>query len=322
MKNFPKIIFVLLVLPVFLLSACHKKENNAIRIGIVLPIEHKAMREITYGFENKLTQIYKKPVIFKVANAEGDPNLMRAIIMQMRDAGYDFIVPVGTATTQMAAALVQKQQLIGLAAEYSEKMRQVRHPCNIGIVDDELNNTQIIAFIHAAYPALKNLSIVYSAADKIFPEVEAVKQAASNHGITLHRIMVQNLTDLYSAANAMPKDTQTIFILKDNLIASGIDTLSKIAHERKIPLITSDDGTVQAGAGFALGVREQQIGEEGAKLAATVLSGATICKLPIVKMTKPTLFINPKALTACMQKTDAIAKVARAMGYPIEVVNK
>jgi len=241
-----------------ILSACEKPKHVK-TIGIVLPMEHQALNEIVTGFETTLTRIYKKPIVFKVANAGGDINIEHSIITKMRDENYDLVVPIATSTAEMTLSMVKNQPIIALAADIPENSRLPKQTCNIAVVDDELNNTQIISFIHLTYPALKTLTLIHSTSDKIFPEVVEVKKAALQYGINLHVLMVQNLTDLYSVGQAMPSDSEAIFILKDSLIASGIETLIKITVKRKIPLITSDDGTIKKGASFALGVHEQKI---------------------------------------------------------------
>lgn len=316
-------IIVFVILAIFITLFTGYKYNNsqkpkdAIKIGIIIPIEHKALNEIVAGFENKLQILYKKPIIFKIANAQGDQNLMRAIIEQMRDQNYDLIVPVATSTSQMAASIVPQQPIIALAADIPEAMRKIQS-CNIAVVDDELKPAQTIELIHIIYPALKKLALVHSTSDKIFPEVTATKIAAQKYGISLQRAMVQNLQDLYGVANSIPSDAGAIFILKDSMIASGIDTLIKISKERKIPLITSDDGTVQLGAGFALGVHETQIGEEGAKLAVKILMGIKPCNLPIITMSKPTIFVNQEALIQTQQNVKLIKDAANTLHYNIE----
>src|SRR5579872_1961444 len=89
---------------IFSLVACHEHDANTKKIGIIIPLEHTAMHEIAGGFSETLQQLYHQPVTIKVMNSEGDPNLLRAIIQEMRDDHYAMIVPVGTSTTQMSLA--------------------------------------------------------------------------------------------------------------------------------------------------------------------------------------------------------------------------
>ncbi|MFA6409423.1 MAG: ABC transporter substrate binding protein [Gammaproteobacteria bacterium] len=267
-----------------------KKEIPTKKVGIILPIEHQALNEITQGFTATLTSLSKEKLDFKVMNAEGDINIQRAIIMQMRDAHYDLIVPLSTSASQMTASLVKEEPIVALAASIPESVRIPKETCNIAVVDDELDNNVILQLIHKTYPNITKVALIHSASDKILPEVDVVKADSPKYGISVRNFMVQNLADLYSVGSAIPDDTDAIFILKDNLVASGIATLIQIAHKKHILLITSDDATLKQGADLAIGVGEKEIGIEGAKLAAQILNGKSPCSLPIIKLTKPHIF--------------------------------
>jgi putative tryptophan/tyrosine transport system substrate-binding protein len=130
--------------------------------------------------------------------------------------------------------------------------------------------------------------------------------------------MVSSLPELSSVTNNIASDTQGILILKDSLIVSGISTLANAAKDKQIPLITSDQGSVQSGADFALGVHERQIGVEGGKLAAEILSGKPACDLPVVEMRTLTVFVNPHALQLTGQHIDVITSTAKNMNYVVE----
>ncbi|RDI44610.1 ABC transporter substrate-binding protein [Aquicella lusitana] len=295
-------------------SSSHEK-----KVGIVVPLENKALDEIVAGFTETLRKTSSVPVKFKIANAQGDMNVQRAIIQQMRDEKYDIIAPIGTVATQMSAALIQQQPIISLAANFSQQDRLQRKTCNIAVVHDEISPRQTIAFIHEVYPQLTQLTLVHSASDKIFPEVKAAVEAGKEMGINIQPVMVPTLNELYSVANALPQNTQGILVLKDILIASGISTLEIAAQKHHIPLITADQGSVQDGAAFALGVHEREIGVEGAKLAAAVLSGQPVCSLPIVDMKRLTVFMNTAALAKENQSPAAIQAAAKKLNYKIEM---
>ncbi|MDR1057384.1 MAG: hypothetical protein LBL17_02305 [Coxiellaceae bacterium] len=297
-------------------SCCAQKPQLHVKkIGVVIPIEHAAIREIARAFRKTLPQLVKQPIKFSIRNAQGDSNLQRAIISQMRDANYDLIVPISTTVTQMSMALTSFQPIIGLAADVGTKQS------NVVIVNDEIDKAISISFIHKIYPEVRKLIIVHSTSNKIFNEVKQVEKACKFHKIVVQRLMIQSLADLYSASQAMPTDIQAIFILKDNLVASGINTLVQVTKQRKIPLITSDEGTVKNGACFSLGVHEKSIGVEGAKLAAKILQGTTPNSLVNMKLTKPTVFVNLKSLAETGQSIKKIEQITRQLGYPLEKVS-
>ena len=246
------------------LVSCQANSNNK-KIGIIVPIEHKAMNEITDGFEKTLAAQTKQQLTFKVANAQGDLNLERAIIQQMKNEGYDLIVPIGTDAGHMTAAAIQNQPILSLASSYSEQERTQRKPCNVAVLSDGMPIAKIVSFLHETYPNNKNIVLVYSASEKIYPDVQAAVAIGKRYGMHIKPMLASTLNDLYSVANAMPADTQGILVLKDSLIVSGISTLILQAEKRHIPLMTSDQGSVQDGAAFALGVHGRDIGVEGAK---------------------------------------------------------
>ena len=307
----------------FILNGCqlasHEKKTEK-KIGIIVPLENKSLDDIVAGFTETLTHQSPVPIKFKIANAQGDINIQRAIIQQMKSEHYDIIVPIGSIATQMAIAMSPHQPIVSLAASYRESDRKQQQPCNISVVHDEISPRQIIAFIHQVYPALTQLTLIHSPSDKIFPDVKVAIAAGKQLGINIKAIMVPSLNELYSVANALPQNTQGILILKDIMIASGISTLETVAQKKHLPLITSDQGTVQEGAAFALGVHERDIGMEGAKLAAAILAGKKACDLPIVEMTRLTVFINQTGLKNENQSITPIEAAANHLQYAIEII--
>jgi putative ABC transport system substrate-binding protein len=118
----------------------------------------------------------------------------------------------------------------------------------------------------------------------------------------------------------LPSNAQGIFILKDHLVASGVAGLAKAANTRKIPLVTSDQGTVVEGAGFALGVKERSSGVKGGKLVAEILKGKQPCDLPIAKPDHPSVFINADAIKQEGQSVELITKTAKKLNYEVTLV--
>jgi ABC-type uncharacterized transport system substrate-binding protein len=301
------------------LYACHAPTQEK-RIGIIVPIEHQSLDDIVAGFKDTLLQKTSLPLQFKVANAQGDINLQRAIIQQMKDQHYDLVVPVGLAATEASIAMIHDQPILSLAASLNESDRHKQTPCHTAIVHDEISPKKLLAFVHDAYPHISHITLIHSSAEKIYPDVKIAVQAGSSLGITIKPMMVNALQELYNIANAVPLNTQAILVLKDNLIVSGIGTLEILAATRHIPLITADQGSVNNGAAFALGVSERGIGVEGAKLAALILTGKPICELPIVEVKQLTVFINQKALAKEHQIAEPLENIAKKYSYRVQFV--
>ena len=126
--------------------------------------------------------------------------------------------------------------------------------------------------------------------------------------------MVQNLAELYTVSKAVDPSSEALFILKDNLIASGVASLVKVAEEQHVPLITSDEGTVSQGGACALGIREAQIGEQGGRLAARLFRSEIVGPY-IEEMDEIQVFVNPSASKKQGLDPQRVQQSARDLGY-------
>ncbi|HQY22209.1 MAG TPA: ABC transporter substrate-binding protein [Gammaproteobacteria bacterium] len=268
-----------------------------LQIGILIPMEHAALRDIVAGFETIVRAHYpNRSIYFNVQSAQGDIKLQRSIIELFVGQQVDMIVPVGTSATQMTLALVKELPIVSLAAQYTEVDRQKRAFKNMTGVLDEISGKKKLAFIKAIMPNIKTITLIYhSGNEKNYAEIAELKTESKVLGITLQTLMIQVLPELETAARTILPDTEIILIGKDHLLASGIRMLVPIAAKRGIPLMTSDEGTVAEGAAVALGVSERMIGEEGGKLATRVLDGYPIKDLPMQEMQALAVFYNPAA---------------------------
>lgn len=323
-----KHLIVLILLPFMaVMSAFHvsaKAQAKPVTVGIVAPVAIPAMTEIINGFKQELTSLYHGQIHFVVANAQGDINIQRSILQQFKARNVDMVVPVGTATAQMANALNTSQPIVALAAQFtSAKIATFRNK-NITNILDEVDVGKQLKFIHDAFPRLKKMTLIYSPNDHIFPQVKEADVLAKQYGITIQALMIQGLPQLYTVSKQIAPDSQAIFILKDELVVSGINTLVKQAAQRKLLLIASDDGSVKSGADFAVGVSERLIGVGGAKLAVQVLNGKPVADIPVKMMTRYHVYVSPAYEHSKMFGAEFsfanVKRSAKQFGYPIETL--
>lgn len=274
-------------------SSVFAAEQKIIKVGVLVPIQHPAMNKIVSGFSTQLNHLYKNKVHLDIQNAMGDVNLQRSILQKFKLANYDVIAPIGVASTNMAAALIKDKIIVGLAADFSAGKS---HNCLVHSVLDEINNRTFIQFIRASYPKSNNLILVYSNTDKVLPQAKDFIAQASKMHIKVVPVMVNNVTDINPNVSAIVANnnvhSSAIVVLKDTVVVTGISSLVNISQKHQIPLIVSDEGSVQNGAGIGLGVKEIQIGIEGAELIKELLDTTEVCEVDDRSMTALTIFVN------------------------------
>ena len=307
------------------------KTYPTVTVGIVAPVNIPAMTEIIDGFKQGLNAHYPGHIHYIVDNAQGDINIMRSSFQQLKARNVQLVVPIGTATAQMAASVNYTQPIVALAAEFKEKDRAKFKNKNITNILDEIDINKQIHFIHSAFPQLKHITLIYGTAPQVLPEANEAITAAKRYGITVQKLMVTTLPKLYTISQHINKNSQAIFILKDELIVSGINTLVKQAAKKQILLIASDDGSVQKGADFAVGVSERLIGIGGAKLATQVLiKGKSPRDIPVKIMQHYHVYVSPHyqhAVYAADVKTPIaqftfakLKKAAQKFNYSVETL--
>lgn len=318
-KILKPLILLLLIAAIGALSACQQESIGETNIGIVIPLEHKAMQEIVAGLSDTLKETYPTHLRINIKNAQNDLNLQRSILQQMND-NNDVVITIGLATTQMAASMVSQKPIIGLAASLSDVDRKKLKNCHMAIVHDEIAPIKLLTLLQTINPKLKQITLVHSSAEKVYPEIKATIATGKKLGIEITPMMAATLPDLTSVAETLPPNTEAIMVLKDHLIVSGISVLAKAARQQHIPLVTLDQGSVENGAGLALAVHEREIGVQGAKLVIAILKGKSPCDLPITEMNALTVFINKNTLEQQAQNILAIKGAAKQLDYNVESV--
>lgn len=280
----------------------------AAKVGVVVPLQHEAMNQIVLGIEDALEDTDAEII---VKNAQGDTNIMSALIKQMRDdEDIKIIMPIGTSTSQMVLANVKDRPIVCVAAKFDKP---------IGLQATGVNDEIPISISMQKLKALRKIAVIYSASEKVTPEIDELKKYADSHGVTLHLSMIQNLTDLPSAVKSAPDDADSFLILKDHLVVSGINVIVKEAEKRLIPVIASDEGSVINGATIAIGVPEKMIGYESGQITKMILEGKKPSEIPYKNIDSLVLFVNKSAFG----KQKILTKEMLAeLGLKIEMVEK
>lgn len=277
-------------------------------IGIIVPMEHAALTEMIQGFKEKLPDAN-----IRVLNAQADQTLQKSIINQLIHEQCDLLVPIGTQTSQMTLHLAKKEKVLCLAANTDISPAISR----VTVLDDECTVQKAFCLLHELFPEIKKISLVHSTSDKIYQELQVLQKIATEKGISLQKLAVLGLPDLYTIGQAIDSDSQAVFILKDHLIVSGITALVKQVKDRQIPVITSDNGSVCSGATLAIGIKEADIGKEGAILAQKILQGHLL--EPSVTLQGPLrLFLNTQACALHGVDIDLLCSRAKTLGLILE----
>lgn len=287
------------------------------KIALILPVEHQALTEMMEGFTEELKSLEQDLEVI-VQNAQGDPNLMKAMMNQAQRQSYKIIVTVGSEATLMAQNTIKDIPLIGLDVTAAVQQNQDNLTgTRESSVEESFNILKLIK------PTLKKVTVIHSASEKAVQQMKTLQDYAHQQGITVQLLMVQTMPELYTMRKQIAPDSEVLFIVKDHLVVSAVPTLLESAEELKIPLISCDEGSVKKGVALAFGVSESDIGRKGAQLAQKILKeGVSPKTLEMIPMPAQTVFVNRSSAQNQGLSVETLQKDLQARGMRVIFVEE
>ncbi|MEM9242714.1 MAG: ABC transporter substrate binding protein [Pseudomonadota bacterium] len=319
MRRLYSLLILFSLLPI--LMGCHQSTSDrSIRVAVVLPMELPSMDQVVAGFETQLKKAYPGNVDIIVKNARNNPQRLKSLVAQFNQSDIDVIVPIGLSASRLAVDAIQQKPIIAIAA--SDAQLSAGNHKNLVILQDMPSPQKQLQFIHAALPTLKYLTLIHSDDPFIIDQVQQLNSIAGQYGITIENLAVKNRSDIYRRVHSLNPHTQAMYMLQDPVVMGGISPLVKQAEAQYIPLIASDNGSVQNGAAFALGVKQYDVGIAAANLLLEVLNKQAKPAKSTQVMENYTVFVNSAATAHQGFTVDQLEKAAKALAYPIVVFRR
>lgn len=107
---------------------------------------------------------------------------------------------------------------------------------------------------------------------------------------------VTNTSEVKQAAESLAGRVDALYITLDNTVVSGVDTILKVANDKKIPFFSSDRDTVEKGAFATVGFKYYDHGYQVGQMAAEILkNGKKPAEMKVTVPDKLDVILNLKA---------------------------
>jgi len=307
----------------FILSIVMSMPGNAIKIGVIVPMQHTAMEEIVAGLEETVKPHLSQTDEIIVKNANGDQILQQQIIQQMLKSDVDYFLPIGTSTSLMTLSIVKSKPVICIAAMITQEDYKKLNGGRVGVINDEIEVSHLLRFIKDHITGVKRLGLIYSNSEKIFPEIKQAQDFCQKNGLSLVLRKVDSISEVYQFSQRLFPEVDAVVVLKDHAVVSAIAGLATLAKKHKKLLISMDDGSVKNGAHFALGVREKDIGIAAAKNLIAALKGDKESAFKMTSLHDLSIFYNQASmLEQTVFSSDQLKEATKTKGYSFDCVNK
>ena len=286
-KKFTVVLLVSLVAFVAFASGSNETKSDTFNVGICQLVQHEALDAATKGFKDALTEKLGDKVKFNEQNASGDSATCITIVNGFVSSNVDLILANATPALQAAQAATGDIPILGTAVtDYGTALDIANMGSTTGI---NVSGTSDLApldgqanMIVELFPNVKSVGIIYCSAEanSVF-QVKQVKSLLEAKGIKVIEFAFTDSNDVSSVTANACEQVDVIYIPTDNTAASCTEAIRNIVEPAKKPVITGEEGVCK-GCGIAtLSISYYDLGWATGEMAARVLNGEDVSKMPI-----------------------------------------
>ena len=279
--------------------------NEVKKIGITQLVEHPALDRAREGFieglkENGFVEGENLEVDFQ--NAQNDNPTSQTIASNFANDKKDLIFAVSTPSAQAALNATQDIPIVFTAVTDAVEAGLVKSnessENNVTGTSDAIPVDKSLELIKKFVPDVKTIGVVCNTSEinsKL--QVDALREATEKEGIKVIDKGATQANEVNQAVAAVAKEADVIFTPTDNLVASSMPIITKVATENKIPVIGSEEGHVENGALACNGINYKELGKKAGEMAAQILKGEKQpSEIPVTTLDETETIINKSTM--------------------------
>ncbi len=281
------IIFFLLFL--FNITLYANVKDNA-KIGISQFVVHPSLEKVRQGILDGLKKegfVSGKNLTVNYKNANGNIVLSSQIAKQFASQDLDVAIAITTPSSQtLKNALKSSIPLV---------FSTVTDPVSAGLVEDlekpkdnitGVTNPLMLEsqfdYMMKISPDIKTVGVFINySEDNSVGLLKKLKSIAKKRDIQILEGSVSNSSEVSLAIKSLVKKIDAIFLLQDNIVASAVNVINKVAASNDVPVFSTYVEAVEKGSLAGLAYDEYAIGFKTGIMAAKVINASTADGIPV-----------------------------------------
>ena len=274
-----------------------EKSKDTFKIGITQIVAHPALDSAREGFKDAFKESGLK-VTFDEKNANGEIATANMIANNFVTEKVDLIYAIATSTAQSAAQATNKLPVVFSAITDPEAAGLIKE--NVTGISDRVNVKQQLELLLKLDSKIKKVGVIYNSSEQNSKvQVDDLKKAASELGITIVEKSVTQVSEIPQASEALVRESDALYLPTDNLVASVVNLITEKATAAKKVVFGAEAAHVKGGALITQGIDYYEMGKEAGKIAVEILkNGKKPSEIKFKKMDLNDIVINNKTLAA------------------------
>ena len=278
-----KILVTILTLALLtsVVACSSNKDSGKITIGLIQYIQHDALDKATEGFKAALKDngyIEGENLVYDDQNAGGEEANCVTIADKFVNEKVDLIFANATPAAQAVANKTTDIPVV---------ITSVTDPESAGLVDTNENpggnvtgtsdltpvENQLDLLVQLL-PNAKKVAVMYCGAeDNSIFQAKIAMNYLSELGLTGQETTVSDSNSIQQVVESLIGKVDAIYIPTDNLLASGMATVTLIANKNNLPVIVGESGMVNNGGLATYGIDYYNLGYKSGEMAVKILKG-------------------------------------------------
>ncbi len=269
------------------------------KIGVTVIVSHPALESDQEGFEKAIAEAGLEAE-YDYQNAQGDMANATTIAQKFKNDKLDLVHAIATPTSQAAVKVIKNHPIVysSVTDPVDAGLVKTMGPSgtNVTGISDAWPIERQIELYHEMLPSAKKWGTIYNAGDaNSVKSISWTRDAMKKFGLELVEVTISNSAEVYTGAQTLVGRVDAIYITSDNTVVSALESVVKVANNKKIPLFGGDTTTVEKGMIAAYGLNYFQVGYSAGKKAVLVLKGQDPGTVPSGLTENLSLWVNLKA---------------------------
>lgn len=279
--------------------------KTKVKLGIIQIVEHPALDGARKGFLDVLSENGYKDgdnLVVNYQNAQGDQSNLQTISQKFVSEKEDLILAIATPSAIAMASATKDIPILITAVTDPVAAKLVKSnekpETNVSGTTDMTPVKEQLSLIKQIKPTVKKVGIIYNSSEvNSQVQVDIAKKAAAELGIEIVEATVTGSAEVMQVAQSLVGKVDAIYVPTDNVVASSIASVVKVAEKNKLPLVVGEEGMVKGGALATIGLDYYNLGRQTGEMALRVIKGEKTAEMPIESLKKIDIVVNQGAAT-------------------------
>jgi len=254
-----------------------------------------------------------KNIALQRFNAENDIATANAIAKQITSGEFDVVLTASTLSLQAVANANRAgtaKHVFGIVADPAsagvgiDRDRPMEHPAHLVGIGTFLPVKPVFAIAKQFNPALKTIGVVWNPGESNSEAfTKKARAACAELGLELREATIENSSGVLEAASSLvSRGVDAMWVGGDVTVMVALDSVIAAARKGGVPVFSIVPPAVNRGALFDYGANFFEVGKDVGAIAAEVIRGADMTKIPIRNLVPERILINKTALKGLKQQ--------------------